>query len=120
MGFLITKLPRVFALLLTVFAMSGCQSVANSSDGKPAMLTEVWTKQGWPPPETPTPAGFKVSPSEAFKVVAESKKLSLKHRWICFRDDKHYYIADTFGKAADAKTAAKHGIKVSGVTGAIE
>ncbi|HHY85886.1 MAG TPA: hypothetical protein GYA07_10215 [Verrucomicrobia bacterium] len=119
MGFLFTELPKVFALFLAVFAISGCQSGANSS-GKPAMLTEVWTKQGWPPPETPTPAGFKVSPNEAFKAVAESKRLSLKHRWICFRDDKHYYIADTFGKAADAKTAAKHGVKVNGVTGAIE
>jgi hypothetical protein len=120
MRFLLTELPRVFALFLTVFAISGCQSAADTSDAKPTMLTEVWTKQGWPPPETPTPNGFKVSPSEAFKVVAESKKLSLKHRWICFRDDKHYYIADVFGKSADAKTAAKYGVKVNGATGVIE
>jgi len=54
------------------------------------MLIEVWTKQGWPPTNAPTPTGFKVSPQEAYRIVAKSKKLSLKHRWMCFRDDRHY------------------------------
>lgn len=120
MRFLFAELPRVFALFVAVLAISGCQSAADASDTKSTMLTEVWTKQGWPPPETPTPNCFKLSPSEAFNAVAESKKLSLKHRWICFRDDKHYYIADVFGKSGNAKAAAKYGVKVNGTSGVIE
>jgi len=68
------------------------------------MLIEVWTKQGWPPTDSPTPTGFKVTPEGAYRIVAKSKKLSLKHRWmICFRDDSRYYIADVFGKLPPRK-----------------
>ena len=84
------------------------------------MLIEVWTKKGWPPTDSPTPNGFKVTPEQAYRIVAKSKKLSLKHRWICFRDDTRYYIADVFGKSGTAKTAAKYGVKVNASSGAIE
>ena len=36
------------------------------------------------------------------------------------RDNKHYYIADAFGKSDTAKTALKYGVKVNGRSGAIE
>ena len=84
------------------------------------MLTEMWTKPGWPPADAIAPKGFNVTPEEAYRIVAKSKKLSLKHRWFCFRDAKHYYIADAFGKSVTAKTALRYGVKVNGSTGAIE
>ena len=84
------------------------------------MLVEVWTTQGLPPTDSPTPTGFKVTPEEAYRIVAESKKLPMKHRWICFRDDSRYYIADVLGKSDTANTAANYGVKVNGSSGAIE
>ena len=84
------------------------------------MLIEVWTKEGWPPANAPVPSGIKETPAEAYRIVAKSKKLSLKHKWICFRDEKQYYIADAFGKPDAAKTALKYGVKVNGSTGAID
>ena len=84
------------------------------------MMIEVWTKEGWTPADTPVPSGFKVPPEEAYRIVAKSKRLSLKHGWICFGDDKYYYIADAFGKANAARTALKYGVRVNGSTGAME
>lgn len=106
--------------LMVTIAILGCCSCAHSKDGNTQNMIEVWTKQGWPPADAPAPNGFKVTPEEAYKIVAKSKKLSLKHRWICFRDTQHYYIADAFGKSDTAKTALKYGIKVNGNSGAIE
>jgi hypothetical protein len=107
--------------LMAALVVLGSCSCAHSKDGDSRnMLIEVWTKQGWPPTNAPAPAGFKVTPEEAYQIVARSKKLSLKHRWICFRDDTHYYIADAFGKSDTAKTALKYGVKVNGDSGAVE
>jgi len=83
-------------------------------------LVEVWTKEGGPPPEMQAPMGFKLSPNQAYEIVARSKKLSLKHNWICYRDQRYYYVADAFGQSSSAKTALKLGVKVNGTTGAIE
>jgi hypothetical protein len=84
------------------------------------MLIKVWTSQGWPSGEASVPAGFEVTPEEAFVIVAKSKNLSMKHRWICFRDDRYYYIADAFGRSDTARTALDYGVKVNGINGAIE
>ena len=84
------------------------------------MIIEVWTKEGWPPADTPVPSGFNLTPQEAYRIVAKSKTLSLKHEWICFRDDKDYYIAEAFGKFNAARAALKFGVKVNGSTGAME
>jgi len=84
------------------------------------MLIEVWTKSGWPPANATVPRGLKVTPEEAYRIFARRERLSLKHRWICFRDDKHYYIPDGFGKSIAARTAYKYGVKVNGSTGALD
>lgn len=83
-------------------------------------IVQVWIKKGWPPEKHQTPQGFHVSPFQAFTAVAKSKKLSLKHHWVCYRDDKFYYIADTFGKTIDASNVVKQGIRINGQTGKIE
>ncbi len=101
--------------------LGGGFSCAVSSDSmNNAKLIEVWTKDGWPPSEMQATEGFKISPNDAYQIIARSKKLSLKHDWICYRDQRYYYIADAFGQSSSAKTALKLGVKVNGSTGEIE
>jgi hypothetical protein len=83
-------------------------------------IIQVWTKNNWPPENHQTFQEFYISPRQAYRAVAKSRRLSLKHHWVCYRDDKFYYIADTFGKNIDASNVVKYGLKINGVTGLIE
>jgi hypothetical protein len=83
-------------------------------------LTEVWVKDGYPPADMPAPPGFEVTPWGAYHAVIKSKRLSLKHQWAWYRDDSSYYIFDTFGRSSSAKNAIRYGVKVNGLTGALE
>ncbi len=115
------KWQAIARILASLTLSLGATSCAVSTNGKPqAMLIEVWKSASWPPAQMPAPEGFKVTPREAYRAVADSQKLSVKHKWSCYRDGSHYYIADTFGELAPTRTAALHGIKVNGVSGAIE
>jgi hypothetical protein len=66
------------------------------------------------------PASFVINPRDAYIRVASSRRLSLKHRWFCFRDEVFYYVADSFGREISARTARRHGIRVHGITGELE
>jgi|ERR1043166_1308041 hypothetical protein len=113
-----SALSRVLAVLALGSSAASC---ALSTNGKNHdMLIQVWKTAGWPPAEMPAPEGFKLTPRDAYRVVAESRKLSLKHKWICFRDSHSYYIADTFGQSVRARTATERGIRVNGISGAIQ
>jgi hypothetical protein len=83
------------------------------------MLIEVWTQAGWPPDHLSAPASFKLTPKEAYTAVAQTKRLSLKHQWFCFRDDQYYYIADAFGRSPSAKAALQDGVRVDGRKGTV-
>jgi hypothetical protein len=114
-----TPITLAFLVLGTVF--TACVSCVPLSTGdEKSMLTEVWTKDGWPPADMPPPAGFQITPRGAFEIVAKGKKLSLKHKWVCYRNETHYFIADVFAQSIDAKNALKYGARVNGVTGALE
>jgi len=106
----------VLALVLT----SSTMNAAESKERGAVEIVEVWTKKGWPPEDYPTPNGFRISPFQAFRAVAQSKRLSLKHNWFCFRDSQFYYIADSFEKSISAKNAVKHGIRIDGDTGQLK
>jgi len=100
-----------------------CHSFACSytEDGKGQKnLIEVWTKSGWPPEDMSGPNSFNITPRDAFILVAESKRLSLKHQWICYRDDTHYFVADAFAQPISGRAALKYGVRVNGSTGVVE
>ncbi len=115
-----TQFFRVLPVIVGL-AVVGCHLPGHSKDDNVKVgLIEVWTTEGWPPANTPIPSGFKVTPEEAYRIVAKSKRLSLKHKWICFRDDTNHYLADAFGKSKSARTALKCGVKVNGGTGTMD
>lgn len=84
------------------------------------MLIDVRTKQGWPPKDAPAPKGFKVTPFEAYHIAGKSGRLSWKHAWFCYRDNKYYYIVDAFGTFNTANVAYSIGVRVNGSSGVIE
>jgi hypothetical protein len=111
-----------FLILIFSILLIGCHSYYVKSDAQSKVLNETWNNsKEWPPEEMEPPPGFNISPANAFKIVAESKKLSLKHQWICFNDTSFYYIVDTFGKLSlNYKTIKRNAVKINGRTGKIE
>lgn len=108
--------PLLITVLITIFA-----SCVQKGDIKIRRdMVEVWTENGWPPRDMDTPNSFTVSPWEAYKIAAGSKRISLKHKWICYRDNQYYFIADSFGKKNSAETAVKYGLQINGISGRIE
>ena len=79
----------------------------------------IFVSKGWPDKKEVAAKGFKISPYEAFSTVAKNKKLSLKHKWICYRDNDFYYIADSFGKKITSTNIRKYSVRVDGESGAI-
>ena len=115
---LLLRPRRLLGLGLALAVLPVCVSCVTDQGRAPGtMLTEVWTQPGWPPENLAAPAQFKLTPREAYALVAQAKRLPLKHQWFCFRDEQRYYIADAFGRSIQAKTALKHGIRVDGQTG---
>jgi hypothetical protein len=79
----------------------------------------ILVSKGWPEIKMPPPAGFEITPYEAFSIVEESSKLSSKHKWVCYRDEKFYYLCDSFGLRITAENVMRLGVKVDGQTGSI-
>jgi len=113
------KTKKVLACTFTAWLLAA-MCVSCNNKGSQMNLTEVWVKDGWPPVEMAAPSGFQITPRSAFKIVAESKKLSPKHKWICYRDEVFYYVADAFIQPSKEKTAIQYGIRINGQTGAVE
>lgn len=112
---------RVIDILLITATISIFASCMQKGDVKiHGDMVEVWTEDSWPAKDINTPASFLVSPWQAYQIAAESKRISLKHKWICYRDNQYYYIADSFGKKKSAETARKYGLQINGVSGRIE
>lgn len=112
----------LFLILIFCILQTGCHRCYVKSDAQSEALKEVWNNsKKWPPEEMGPPPGFNISPANAFKIVAESKKLSMKHHWICFHDTSFYYIADTFGTLSlNYGALKKNAVKINGQTGKIE
>lgn len=79
----------------------------------------MWTQREWPPAEWAAPAGFSVTPRQAYEIVRETPwTLSLKHVWHLHADGRYYYVHDTFG-GDGAFRAFQQGVRVDGRTGEI-
>ena len=119
---------RAFAILVVcgpccigVSCMHGKRAVSGAHEFVAADdLIEVWAGEGYPPVELPAPLGFQVTPWGAYSAAIKSRRLSLKHRWACYRDGSSYYIFDTFCRDITAKNALQYGVKVNGVSGLLD
>jgi hypothetical protein len=97
--------------MLVVLGLVGCQ---------PDKMILVWDKATPPTAEIQAPAGFVVSPLEAYETVRQKPwSLSLKHIWHIYADEKNYYIIDSF-LGSNPKKAIKTGVIVDGQSGKIK
>ena len=104
------EMNRLLLVLVIASALTGCN---------PDKLTLVSDQPG-PPTNATTPAGFSVSPGQAYETVwKEPWALSKKHIWHIYADDKNYYIIDSFLGSSPRK-AIKTGVVVDGHTGKIK
>ena len=104
-------MTRLFYSVCLALVLVGC------AQPKP-QLVQVWGV-GESPEDAPTPPGFKVTPAGAYRAVADSHRLSLKHNWACYHDDRNYYVFDSFITKATPENALRHGVRVNGETGAM-
>jgi len=101
---------RSLAVFLCLLLM-GCSSI-------PREFHVVWSKPLAPPADLATPAGFSVTPAQAYSQVLATKNLSLKHIWHVYADADYYYVYDTF-QGTGQRRAYNQGIKVDGKNGVI-
>lgn len=111
---------RLVNLLIAVTIIMSASCVQKGDVKINGDMVEVWTGNGWPAKNMDTPESFTVSPWEAYQIAAKSKRISLKHKWICYRDNQYYFISDSFGKKNSAETVLKYGLKINGISGRIE
>jgi len=100
----------LFIATLCLF-LSGCAM-------QPRDVQAVWMQSGAPPADLPAPAGFAVSPSQAYSTVWDSRRLSLKHVWHIYADSRYYYVHDIFLGDSPGWALAL-GVRVDGQTGKI-
>ncbi len=84
----------------------------------PSDLEAVWTEGMRPPPDLATPAGFAISPSEAYSVAWDSRALSWKHIWHIYADSRFYYVHDIFLGDSPRRVFVQ-GLRIDGRIGGI-
>lgn len=85
---------------------------------KPHDFRAVWTGRTAPPADLAAPAGFMVSPAQAYAAVWDARVLSLKHDWNLYADSRYYYVHDAFF-GESARRAFIQGVRIDGQTGKI-
>lgn len=65
-----------------------------------------------------TPQGFAITPWEADQMVRSSRRLSLKHVYHLYADDRYYYVLDGY-LGSNSFKAISGGIKMDGQSGRI-
>jgi hypothetical protein len=98
-------------LSLLCLALVGCATM-------PRQFQAVWTQPGSPPVELAAPAGFTISPAQAYDAVHAARIFSLKHQWSIYADAQNYYVHDTF-LGDSPREAFRHGVRIDGKTGTI-
>jgi hypothetical protein len=85
---------------------------------QPQDFQPVWMQPGAPPVDLPSPAGFTVSPLQAYTAVWDSRSQSIKHVWHIYADSQYYYVHDIFLSDSPRKVFLL-GVRVDGQTGEI-
>lgn len=100
-----------------MLGLSGCMMFHRTSSG----FHPVWTPKGseWPAKSLAAPAGFTITPYQAYEITRENKSRSLKHQWHLYADSRYYYVHDTF-LGDSPKEVHRYGLCIDGETGKIE
>lgn len=103
---------RIRLLMVVTLLAGGCAS-------SPQDFRPIWKQASPPPSDLTAPAGFEITPAQAFAKVRETPwALSLKHPWHVYADSRYYYFHDVF-LDGNLRAAYTQGIRVDGRTGEI-
>jgi hypothetical protein len=108
-----SRMRQLIAIALLCLAV-GCAYLSPIPRGFHA----VWTQETEPPTDLAPPAGFTVTPRQAYDMIREANMLSLKHVWHLYADSRYYYIHDVF-LGSSAKLVRAEGVRINGQTGEI-
>jgi|SRR6185369_9029708 len=103
---------------ITFLALSlvGCATVPNG-------FHQVWMESTPPRANLAAPAGFKITPLEAYKNLAKwdvSYADTSKHIWHIYADSRCYYFLDILSEPESSKISAYiHGVQIEGQQGLI-
>ena len=100
-------MKRIAGIIVFAITLVGCQA---------DKVRVIWIAPEPPTQAVATPSGFAVSPAQAYKTAATSRRLSLKHIWHIYADDRNYYIIDSF-LGSSAREALRNGVVIDGQTG---
>ena len=110
------QMHKIILLLLLCIGIFSCGTTP--SDFRP-----VWIHPGTPPDQPPkhlpSPIGFGITPSQAYRIAWNSRRLSLKHQWSLYADSNYYYVHDTF-LGDSTNRAFRQGLRINGRSGDIE
>ena len=111
-----TRRLLLLSVLPVLFSLSGCMVFHRV----PADFRPVWTpeKGEWPPKTMGAPAGFTITPYQAFEITRKGFHRSLKHQWHLYADSKYYYVHDAF-LGDSPKEVHKYGMRIDGRTGKV-
>lgn len=101
-------------IIILTFILCTCSSCTQQN--KQPVVNNIWVEDAQVPKDLTTPEGFSISPHEAYQVVLNARRLSLKHYWHIYADDSNYYIQDAFL----GSRPVKGGVIVDGRTGVIK
>ena len=107
---------KIILFLLTICIVAGWLVFAKVKT--PPGVTAVWQESTPISVDLPTPAGFSVTPAQAYSIVKDAKALSLKHIWHIYADAQFYYVIDTF-LSDSPQTVFVNGVRVHGQMGEI-
>jgi hypothetical protein len=106
---------RTVVALIGVSLLSGC--VVSPFSSLTDRTRQIWDEYGPPPSTLAAPKGFKVTPAEAYMIVAggERQKFGL----YIYADRTHYYLAPHVPLQIPTSGYARmYGVQVDGTTGA--
>jgi len=106
-----TRMRTLISLSALCLMLLGCATT-------PQDVQVVWAERTPPPPDLPPPAGFTVSPLQAYSTVSDSRALTLKHVWHLYADSRYYYVHDTF-LGDSPRRAFAQGVRLDGRSGEI-
>ena len=106
-----TRMRNLLITFAFSLVMAGCATA-------PKDVRAVWTEPTPPSADVAVPAGFTITPTQAFAAARESGMISLKHVWHIYADTEYYYVHDTF-LGDSPRLAYLQGVRIDGQTGQV-
>lgn len=111
------KLYHLMIVVMSSFLCS-CTNDVGLSNSSSLRLTEIAMRDVLE--DCLPPKHFQITPHQARMIAGKAWKLSLKHKFVCYYDDRYYYFYDIFWGPVSVEKVFRSGVRIDGKTGVIE